>query len=215
MLIVILVVDAILFGGAGRLDWPAAWALTLLFFLFLVLMLSWGLKNARALLEERIRPAGEVRSWDKIVLKIYNVLRFAVLFIAALDAGRFRWSVMPGSFQVFAAAVFVALGLIVWRTMCANSYLSSRARIQSDRNQKVVTTGPYQYVRHPMYVAIILLNPCLALILGSWWAIIPAALICPVYMIRTWLEDRMLQDELAGYRDYASRVRYRLVPGVW
>jgi protein-S-isoprenylcysteine O-methyltransferase Ste14 len=122
---------------------------------------------------------------------------------------------MPVIFQVLAAAGFVALGLIIWRTMSANYYLSSRARIQSDRNQKVATAGPYQYVRHPMYIAIILLNPCLAFMLGSWWAIIPAALICPVYVMRTWLEDRMLQGELAGYRDYASRVRYRLVPGVW
>jgi protein-S-isoprenylcysteine O-methyltransferase Ste14 len=88
-------------------------------------------------------------------------------------------------------------------------------RIQEDRGHQVVTGGPYRYVRHPMYVGIILLFPCMALFLGSWWALVPASLIAILMVIRTALEDRTLRAELPGYAEYAQRVRYRLLPGVW
>jgi len=107
------------------------------------------------------------------------------------------------------------LGLLLFWVTAANSYLSSYARIQQDRGQQVVTTGPYQYVRHPMYAAVIPFIICVALILGSWWALIPGGVIGVLFIIRTALEDRMLQDELPGYKEYAQRVRYRLLPRVW
>ena len=206
--------DGTLFGVAGRLSWRGAWLLTTLFLSSLVVVLAWALKKAPDLLEERINPGANVKSWDKAILGVYQSLLLAVLAVAGLDA-RFRNSTMPLVIQMAGAAAFLALVGWIWWTMSANAYLSSRARIQSDRQQQVATGGPYRYVRHPMYVAIILLVPAMALVLGSWWALIPAALVGPLFMIRTALEDRMLLDELAGYREYASRVRYRLLPGIW
>jgi protein-S-isoprenylcysteine O-methyltransferase Ste14 len=105
-------------------------------------------------------------------------------------------------------------GLIFW-AIRTNAYLGRMVRIQQDRGHRVVTGGPYRYVRHPMYVGIILLFPCMALFLGSWWAFVPAVLIGALMVIRTALEDDTLQAELTGYAEYAQRVRYRLVPGLW
>ncbi|MCJ7623699.1 MAG: isoprenylcysteine carboxylmethyltransferase family protein, partial [Anaerolineaceae bacterium] len=100
-------------------------------------------------------------------------------------------------------------------SMASNTYLSSYARIQDDRDQIVITMGPYQYIRHPMYAAIIIFFFCITIFLGSWWALIPGSMIVILFIIRTALEDKMLQEELEGYQDYAQRVRYRLLPGVW
>ena len=99
--------------------------------------------------------------------------------------------------------------------MATNPFLSTIVRIQDDRGHYVVTSGPYRYVRHPMYAMMFLMWPGIALELGSWWALIPAAVIVIVFVIRTALEDRTLQAELPGYADYTQHTRYRLVPGVW
>jgi len=214
-LFAMLVLYGTLFGVAGRLNWSGAWLLTILFLVVFGSMASWGLRKAPELLEERMQPGDNVKWWDKVILAIYGILFLTTLVVAGLDAGRFRHSAMPLAIQIVSAAVFLTLALLFWGTMSANAYLSSRARIQSDRNQQVATGGPYRYVRHPMYVGIILLMPCIALILGSSWAMVPAVLVAPLFVLRTALEDRMLQDELAGYREYANRVRYRLLPGVW
>jgi protein-S-isoprenylcysteine O-methyltransferase Ste14 len=138
-----------------------------------------------------------------------------MLVVAALDAGRFRWSEMPLVVQVLGVIGLIPLGLLLFWVTATNSYLSSYARIQQDRGQQVVSTGPYKYVRHPMYAAVIPFIICVALILGSWWALIPGGVIGVLFTIRTVLEDRMLQDELPGYKEYAQRVRYRLLPRVW
>ena len=213
--LLIVFLDGTLFGVAGRLNWRGAWLLTALLVSSLLIVLPWALKKAPELLEERIKPGANVKRWDKVILAIYQGLLLAVLVVAALDAGRFQKSTMPTVIQIAGAAAFLALVGWIWWTMSANAYLSSRARIQSDRQQQVATGGPYRYVRHPMYVAIILLVPAMALVLGSWWALIPAGVVGPLFVVRSALEDRMLLDELAGYREYASRVRYRLVPGIW
>ena len=99
--------------------------------------------------------------------------------------------------------------------MVTNTYLSRVARIQEDRGQVVVMAGPYKYVRHPMYIGIILLFLSIPLALGSWWALIPGVGIGILFVIRTAKEDQMLRSELSGYADYSNRVRYRLVPGIW
>jgi protein-S-isoprenylcysteine O-methyltransferase Ste14 len=108
----------------------------------------------------------------------------------------------------------LAMAVTYW-AMASNPFLSTIVRIQDDRGHYVVTSGPYRYVRHPMYAAIFLMWPGIALELGSWWALIPAAVIVIVFVIRTALEDRMLQAELPGYVEYAQHTRYRLLPGVW
>jgi protein-S-isoprenylcysteine O-methyltransferase Ste14 len=96
-----------------------------------------------------------------------------------------------------------------------NTFLSRQARIQDERHQVVVTSGPYRYLRHPMYLGILVLFLCLAPALGSWYALIPGLAIDVLFVVRTVKEDQMLREELPGYEDYAQRVRFRLVPGLW
>jgi protein-S-isoprenylcysteine O-methyltransferase Ste14 len=211
----ILVMDLVLFGAAGRLDWTAAWILSLLVGGFLLVFVGWAMRNAPDLLAERSRMAENVKPWDKVIMAIYAGLLFAMLIVAGLDAGRGRWSAVPVVWQIIGIAGLIPAGGLIWWAASVNQFLSRWARIQDDRGQYVINTGPYQYVRHPMYAGIFPFVVSVALALGSWWALIPAGLICALFVLRTALEDRMLQDELPGYREYAARVRYRLVPGIW
>jgi len=212
---VILVLDLLLFVPAGRLDWPAAWALSLLYGAFLLAYIIWGTLKAPDLLRERSRVAENVKIWDKVIMSIYTVLLVVIPVLAGLDIGRVQWSQMPVVVQPAAlVGLMLAGGLIFW-TILANAYLGRMVRIQEDRGHQVATGGPYGYVRHPMYVGIILLFPCMALFLGSWWALVPALMVSGLMVIRTALEDRTLRAELPGYADYARQVRYRLLPGIW
>jgi len=213
--IVILVMDLLLFVPAGCLDWPAAWILSLLYGVFLLAYAVWGTLKAPDLLKERSQVAENVKVWDKVIIAIYTVLLLATLILAGLDVGRAQWTQMPVALQGLGlVGIFAAAGLIFW-TILTNAYLGRMMRIQEDRGHQVVTGGPYRHVRHPMYVGIILLFPCMALFLGSWWALAPATLIGMLMVIRTALEDRTLRAELPGYAEYTRQVRYRLLPGVW
>jgi protein-S-isoprenylcysteine O-methyltransferase Ste14 len=213
--VLVLVMDLLFFVPAGRLDWPAAWVLSVLFGVFLLAYAVWGTLKAPDLLKERSQVAENVKVWDKAIMVIYTVLLLATLVLAGLDVGRAQWSQMPAGLQVLGLVGIVLAGGLVFWTIHTNAYLGRMVRIQEDRGHEVVTGGPYRYVRHPMYVGIILLFPCMALFLGSWWAFVPATLIGILMVIRTALEDRTLQAELPGYAEYASQVRYRLLPGVW
>ena len=213
--LLLVALGAILFGVAGRLDWPQAWLFIALYAVFLALVAAWTLRRDPDLLEERTRVAANVKGWDKVILAVYTVLLIALLVTAAADAGRLRASRVPLAAQGAGVGMTIfSAALIGWSVM-RNPFLSRFARIQDDRGQRVIDDGPYHHVRHPMYAAIIVQMFATALVLGSWWALIPAALIAILYIVRTALEDRMLQRELPGYPDYAARVRYRLLPRVW
>lgn len=212
---VILAMDLLLFVPAGRLDWPAAWILSLLYGVFLLAYAVWGTLKAPDLLEERSQMAENVKVWDKVIVAIYTVLLLATFVLAGLDVGRVRWSQMAVAWQVLGLVGMVLSGGLIFWTILTNAYLGRMVRIQEDRGHQVVTGGPYRFVRHPMYVGIILLFPCMTLFLGSWWALVGASLIAMLMVIRTALEDRTLKAELPGYAEYAQRVRYRLLPGVW
>jgi len=215
LFVLILVMDLLLFVPAGTLDWPAAWVFSALYTAFLLVYAVWGTLRAPELMKERSQVAENVKIWDKVIIAIYTVLLLATLVVAGLDVGRFQWSRMAVAWQIIALGGMFLAGAIIFWTILTNAYLGRMVRIQEDRGHQVVTGGPYRYVRHPMYVGIILLLPCVALFLGSWWAFIPGSLIAILFVIRTALEDRTLQAELPGYAEYAQRVRYRLLPGVW
>ena len=168
-----------------------------------------------ALIEERSRTAENVKSWDKAIMGVYMVLLFGMLVTAGLDAGRFGLSDMPAALRVLGWLGLLAAFGLVWWVMASNPFLSRMVRIQDERGHVVVTTGPYNYVRHPMYVGTISAMICIPLVLGSYWALIPAVLIDILFVVRTAMEDRTLMEELPGYREYAARVRYRLLPGIW
>jgi protein-S-isoprenylcysteine O-methyltransferase Ste14 len=215
LLALIVLLAGLLFIPAGRLDWLQAWLFILTFGGFLLFYGIWGLRNDPAQLAERSHRGENAKSWDRLILAAYTVLLVAMLIVAGLDAGRFRWAPPPLWLQVTGWLGLALAGGLVWWTASVNTYLSRVVRIQDDRGQQVVTAGPYRYVRHPMYVGVILMVLSLPLALGSLAALLPGALIAGLFVIRTALEDRTLQAELPGYAEYAQRVRYRLLPGVW
>jgi len=170
----------------------------------------------RDLLKERREPGEGAKSWDRRLLRVYAMLTMSLFVVAGLDVGRLHWSdTVPLWGQIVALLGFaLSFAFIVW-AMAVNDFYSRIVRIQEDRGQYVVTKGPYRFVRHPSYIGSILSWVCAALALGSWLALVPVVLIAATVVVRTALEDRALQTELDGYREYARRVRYRLLPGVW
>jgi protein-S-isoprenylcysteine O-methyltransferase Ste14 len=211
----VVILAALLFVPAGRLDWPQAWVFVIVFGLFLLFYAIWGAFRDPEQVQERSRVASNVKNWEKVIIGLYTALLPVFLIVAALDAGRFRWSTVPAALQAIGwAGMALAGGLVYW-TVATNTYLSRLARIQADRGQTVITSGPYQYVRHPMYLGIIVLFLGLPLALGSFYALIPGLLIGILFVARTAKEDVMLQEELAGYAEYAKQVRWRIVPGLF
>jgi protein-S-isoprenylcysteine O-methyltransferase Ste14 len=215
LLLVLGILAALLFLPAGRWNWPEGWALILSFGVLLLLYALWGLYRDPAQLQERSQVAPNVKRWDRVILGVYTALLPTVFVVAGFDAGRFGWTDVPVALEALAwVGLILAAALILW-TMTVNTYLSRQARIQDDRGQKVVTRGPYRTVRHPMYLGILVLFLCMGPALGSRYALIPGLAIDVLFVVRTAKEDKMLSEELAGYEDYAQRVRYRLIPGIW
>ncbi len=210
--ITLVMLAASMFLTSGRLDWGMAWAYL---GLYVGLIIATGLVIERDLIAERSRIGEGTKDWDRVLgsLSILLVTPGA-LMVAGLDE-RFDWSQVALAVQLVAVG-FVVLGsaLSVW-SMASNRYFSGTVRIQKEREHAVVSGGPYALVRHPGYLAWCLSAPAIPLMLGSLWALIPALMGLCALVIRTSLEDRTLQEELPGYQDYARRVRYRLLPGVW
>jgi len=208
---------AVLFVPAGRIDWLAGWALLVGFTIAVGTMVVWVRRRDPALMAERqsAAKAENVKHWDQVIMAVYSVVLLVLLVVASLDAGRMGWSQVPLGMRVIGWLGLGVAWVLVWRVMAENTYLSERVRIQEERGHQVVTTGPYQVVRHPMYVGIIIAVLSVPLALGSWWALIPAVLIVALFIVRTALEDHTLIKELPGYQEYTRQVRYRLLPGIW
>ena len=208
----LIILAASLFLPSGRLDWAEAWAYL---GLYVGMILATGLVIDPDLIAERSRIGEGTKGWDRVLgsLSIFLVTPGA-LIVAGLDE-RFDWSRLPLAVQIVAAA-FVILGsaLSVW-AMASNKFFSGTVRIQDDRGHTVVSSGPYGLVRHPGYLAWCISAPAVPLMLGSLWGLVPALLGLSALVLRTALEDKTLREELPGYQDYARRVRYRLVPGIW
>ncbi len=206
----------LLFGGAGRVDWTLGWIFAGVWIapkLCYLILLRW---RDPGLLVERATRHRNTAQYDRIILPVYFVLAFGAFLVASLDGGRFGWSDELPTWLIGAAYIVYLLGngLAGW-AMLSNPYHSAESRLQLDRGQKTVSSGPYRIVRHPTYLASILLWPVTGLMLGSWWAVIPGVMTALTMFIRTVNEDRMLHAELPGYADYARQVRYRLLPGIW
>jgi len=203
------------FGVAGRVTWWQGWAFLLTFIIY-VSILVWRLSKVNPeLVRERNLPADKAEAWDRVVMGIYIVILVVLLIVSALDGGRYVWSAIPLGVQMIGWILLIVAGIIVWHVMMTNAYLSSWARIQDDRGQVVIQEGMYRCIRHPMYLGIILSFLGIPLMLNSWWAMIPSVVIVGLFVYRTYREDRMLIDSLAGYTEYTEKVRYRLLPGIW
>ncbi len=211
----LLVLAGLLFLPAGRLDWLQGWLFVLAYTTLLVVYTIWTLRNDPGLMAERSQAGPNVKRWDRILLAIYSVLLVGMLVLAGLDAGRFSWAPVPLALQVLGWVGSACAGILIWWTSSVNTFLARYVRIQEDRGHQVVSRGPYRFVRHPMYAAIMVFMPSIPLVLGSLWALVPAALICAIFVVRTALEDRTLQAELPGYAEYALKTKFRLIPGIW
>lgn len=211
-----LFVAAVLFASAGRLDWVMGWVYLGVFLAFDVATALVLLPKSPELLVERANIQESTKGWDQVLVRLAAAyLPMAAWIVSGLD-DRFGWSAqVPPALQIAALAVVVlGYALVVW-AMAANPFFSTTVRIQKDRDHTAATGGPYRYVRHPGYLGAILFTVLMPILLGSLWALIPAGLALPTYVVRTALEDRTLHAELDGYPEYVERVRYRLLPGVW
>lgn len=217
IVIMIIFFMALIFVPAGTIKWLEAWIFLLIYFLFAAALVLWLKKNDPELLKERMaaKKKKNVKGWDRAIISAYTLLVLALIVLAGLDAVRFRWSRVPLEIKVLGFIGFIPTVILVFWTVKENSYLSEMVRIQEERGHQVCTTGPYQYVRHPMYVGVIIFLFCLPLCLGSLYALVPASLSVILFILRTALEDKTLQQELPGYKEYAQKVRYRLIPGIW
>jgi protein-S-isoprenylcysteine O-methyltransferase Ste14 len=206
-----------LFLAAGTVIWPAGWAFLVLFFGFTVAISRWLLKNNPGLLSERMTGIGkpDQKTWDKVFFGVANVFFLAWLVLMPLDAVRFHWSQMPVWLQMVGAFLLLCSFYIFFLTFRENSYLSPAVRVQTDRGQTVVSTGPYQYVRHPMYATAIIFLVGTTLLLGSWYGLALVLLLVVAIALRAVQEERTLRAELPGYDVYMAQVHYRLVPHVW
>lgn len=206
---------AAIFIPAGTFKWPEAWLFIVFYAVAVTALVIWMKKRTPGLLAERTKRKKDAKSWDKIFMAFYSIFLIVILILPGLDAVRFRWSDIPVIVKIIAFMGYIPGFAIVFWAMRENAFLSDVVRIQKDRGHTVCTTGPYKYVRHPMYVGVILIMFCFPLSLGSLYTLIPAVIIMVLFLIRTALEDKTLKEELPGYKEYSQKVRYRLIPGLW
>lgn len=207
----------VLFLAAGTIYWPAGWIFLVLFFGFVIVLSLWLLQHNPGLLTERMTGVGKAdqKRWDKLFFALLNVLFVAWLLIMPLDAVRFGWSHMPFWLQALGVLALLISFYLFYRVFRENSYLSPAVRVQTDRGQTVISTGPYHYVRHPMYATALIFLVGTALLLGSWLGVLLALLLAVAIAWRAVQEERTLHAELPGYDAYIAHVRYRLIPHVW
>jgi protein-S-isoprenylcysteine O-methyltransferase Ste14 len=206
-----------LFLAAGTIVWASGWVFLLLFFGFIVALTQWLLRHNSRLLTERMTGIGKPNQpvWDKVFFVVVELFFLAWLVLMPLDAVRFRWSQMPGWLQVVGAVLLLTSFYLFFLTYRENPYLSPAVRVQTERGQTVVSTGPYRYVRHPMYGTTIVFIVGTTLLLGSWYGLFLGAILVAMIVFRAIQEERVLRLELPGYEAYMARVKYRLIPYVW
>ena len=208
---------AIIFGAAGTIDYAGGW---LYLGEMVALSVVLGLHSARVdpgLLKERLKPPVQKDQplADKLVIIPFLILLFGGMGVMAADAARWHWSMMPPSVQWAGCGLFLAAILFMYWTMRTNSFAAPVVKIQKDRGQTVITTGPYAIVRHPLYFGALFYIAGTSLVLGSWWGLAMVPILALLLVIRIGIEEKTLRMGLEGYDDYARRVRWRLIPLIW
>lgn len=204
---------------AGNWLWWEAWAVVSLWWGYGLAVTLYLLRHDRALLAERMNPSpaqeGQ-KGWDKVLMVLIFPVGIGLFVVPGLDVVRFGWTApLPVWVESLAMLAHLPAFLLIAWVMRENTYLSRVVKIAEEREHRVITTGPYALVRHPMYTAVIVLVLALPLALGSRYGLVPGALLAGLMIVRTALEDRTLHAELPGYPEYARKTRYRLIPGVW
>lgn len=217
MLFFVIIVPLLPLLISRQWDWWAAWIYAIVAILGFAISRLLAAQRHPDLLAERARflQHEDAKSWDKKLAPLVGLGGGLIPLVAGLEA-LFGWSTIFSLPVKILALVSILAGYVLGSyALIANRYFSGMVRIQTDRDHQVVSTGPYRWLRHPGYAGALLTYLATPIFLDSLWAFLPAILITIVLVIRTNLEDETLQTELAGYREYAGRVRYRLLPGVW
>lgn len=214
VLLLLAVELALLFGGAGTLQWRAAWGYAGLRLAGTVAGGVFILWVNPQIISERGRKPQETRPFDRVFMAVYAPLSLLLPLLIGLDY-RYAWSAVAPPWRGLGLLLLIIGMALPYAAMAANAYLTTNVRIQEERGHRVVSSGPYRFMRHPMYTGMALMNLGAALALGSWWGLLLAGLAATALVWRTAREDAVLQAELPGYAAYAARVPYRLLPGIW
>jgi len=212
----VVALGALLFASAGSLDWPAAWVFLVISAILGPACGLWLAKTDPALLAERMRPTfqADQPAADKKFMLTFVLVILIWLVAIGLDR-RVHASNVPLVLQGLGLAMYLlSIAFIMW-VFRENSFAAPVVRVQAERHHRVVSSGPYAFVRHPMYSGIMLFFVGVPLLLGSWWGVAIAPVFAILFAIRARIEERALVEGLPDYADYAARVRYRLVPGLW
>jgi protein-S-isoprenylcysteine O-methyltransferase Ste14 len=209
-------IGAVLFGTAGTFNWPEAW-------IYIVIQFGWSIaisvflwNHDIELLKDRMKfTKKSAKGWDKVMTFVSMPFYILYLVIPGFDAVRYQWSHIPVWAKVACFIMIIPSFMWISWIMKENTFLSRFVEIQEERGHKVITTGPYRFVRHPMYISAMILMIAWPIALGSLYALIPMAFIVVFIIVRTFLEDKTLHKELEGYVEYAQKTKYRLIPGIW
>jgi len=210
-----LLIGVILFITAGSLDWVWAWVYLAVGLTSTLIATPIMLSKNPEVIAERAEIKKDTKQFDRTFMVYSLILTLGMYITAGLDY-RFGWTdYYPLYFYLVGFTLTASGNVMLYWAMISNKYFSRSVRIQEERHHRVVNGGPYNYVRHPGYSGLILSLIGTPLLLGSLWALIPAVLVIPGYVVRTILEDRTLHKGLAGYKVYAQQTRFRLIPGIW
>jgi len=202
---------------SGKWDWWQAWVMAGIFVLGFLVSRAIAARKTPDILKERANynQQENTQPWDKWLSPAVAFGSVFILLVAGLDA-KYEWSAgFPMAVQMIGLALVLLGYLLGTYAFVTNAFFSGTVRIQDDRGHKVVSDGPYAWVRHPGYLGSLITNLGIPLLLDSAWAYIPAIIFNILFIVRTLLEDQFLQQNLAGYRQFAQKVRYRLFPGIW
>lgn len=218
LVIVVIILPLLPMLISNRWNWWEAWIYALTLFLGFVISRVLASRKHPGIIEERARSMGreDAKPWDKVLAPLLAFGGIFVPLIAGLEE-RFNWTPEPFPMAIKAIAILVmvlAYAFSAW-AMIENAYFSGIVRLQTDRGHTVCDSGPYRWIRHPGYAGGFLSYLVMPLVLDSLWSYIPVVMLSVIMIIRTTLEDRTLQTELTGYADYAGRVKYKLLPGIW
>jgi protein-S-isoprenylcysteine O-methyltransferase Ste14 len=213
----LLIMAAMLFLGAGRMDWPQGWTFLLLFAVLSAVFGAVAIRRNPRLLEARLAGLNQPGQplWDKVFTGFFLLAWLAWLALMGVDAGRLHPSQMPAALNVLGGVIIVLGFGVTVRVLLENSFAAPVVRVQTERGQYVIDTGPYALVRHPMYATALLFLAGMPLLLGSWAAFIGVALIFLGMALRSVAEENLLRRELPGYAAYMQKVRYRFIPYIW
>ncbi len=207
-------VGIILFLLAGTIIWLEAWIYLAIFFAFMLSMiLYFGIKSPETLLTRG--KAMPKEKWDKILTPLYSISFMLLFIIPPFDAIRFQWFPIPFWIEIIGAFGTAISFLIILLVMKENAFASKAVIIHEDKGHEVITTGPYKIIRHPMYAGFFIMAISTPICLGSLFTLIPAVISIGLISIRIHYEDKLLHEKLKGYKEYAQKTKYKIIPGIW